>query len=200
MFKASFESTEEAFVIKFEGDFAVPDAVAFEATALTAFDEFSQLVLLHSGRAWESVDGGTTWTAMDRTPFEEVLDLTPLPADGWYASYSGSTSWDMAGEPDEFKDQPATRFHIDEDLIDDSLLASILVAFEGGGSADLEQAGDFDLTAWVSDADNELLGFDMTFTADSSLMGGTDEGDVDVFISAVITQINDPSIVITPPL
>ena len=201
VFEVTIDSTEVALTTIVDGDFRAPDALQLELTVLAADQEIKQQMVLIGGQGWQSVDGVNNWTPIDSTGLTDLLALTPLPTDGWYASFIGFTNQGVVGEPDEFEGQPATRIHIDQESLEDlSALGAIFGGVGASGVEGLDQLKELDMTIWMSEADGEPLAFDMSFLADPSLIGSTGEEDVKLTASAAITNVNDQSIIIRAPV
>lgn len=186
-----------------EGDFMAPDSHSFTSKFEFAGISSTEEAVIIGDDAWYRASGGE-WRATTRNDPDVASAIGLTSADPTFL-FSDELSRDLAAldsETEAINGVQTKRYHIPRETV--AALASI---FGEGFIKDASGLQEFEMTVWVEEETGALVKADLAATAGPEIFGTADapfdlppDATITVTISINLTQTNDPSITIEPPI
>ena len=199
--RTSEAAGEAEFELRIGGNFVAPDAHAFTYDATFAGASGTIEAVIIGDVAWIRVDAGE-WEERTRdAPAVLVLvNLSSADPDFLVDQDFVANLQTLDGEPDSINGVATTRYFIPRETV--SELAGLF-----GGSL-LDDAGgltDLEMTIWLEEETEGLVRAEFAAIGTAELLGeGTldvpPDAEVTISLTIDLTQINDPTISIEPPI
>lgn len=186
-----------------EGDFVAPWSHAWEQSFELAGLSGSESFVIIGDDAWKR-EGIGAWeeTTQADLAAADALDLTAADP-----SFLGDLEFtnelgELEGEPEQINGVSALRYDLSEQI--DAFIDLFGTDFFQGEAAGLE---DLEMTVWLEEGTQTLVRADLAAVAGPEILAGTDapfaistDAKVRVHMTIDITQMNDPSIRVEPPI
>lgn len=181
-----------------DGDFVAPDSHAFSTTFDIAGLSGTEEAVIIGDLAWYR-ESGEEWreTTRDDPDVVSAIDLTSADPSFLSAGNLGEDLSGLDGENEVRNGVSTIRYHVPRGAVD--ALTALL------GDEFLQDASgleSFEMTVWLEEESGALVRAEFSATATSDIFGLAEDPDATVVISMVIdlTQVNDDSISIEPPI
>jgi hypothetical protein len=186
-----------------EGDYVAPDSHAFSTSFSVAGLSGTEEAVIIDDQAWYR-ESGTEWRETTRDDPDIVSAIELTSADPGFLS-ADNLGEDLAGLDSEIEERNGVstrRYHIPRDAVD-----TLIDIFGDEFLQDASGLRDFEMTVWLEEESGALIRAEFSASASPELFGeedpflGLDPNDA-IVVSMVIdlTQINDSSISIEPPI
>ncbi len=194
---------EETFISgQVEGDFVAPDSHAFSSSFAFGGLSGTQEVVIIGNDAWIKEAGGD-WRRATRadSAVADAIDLTSADPDFLQDPEIGDALSALDSEPETINGVDTLRYHIPK-----SALPALTSLLGEDFLQDVSGLKEFEMTVWLEEETGALVRADLAASATPELLGQDAPFDIspDATLSVTmlidLTQINDSSISIEPPI
>lgn len=196
------EETSELITVEVEGDYVGPDSHAYANSFAFAGISASQEVVIIGDDAWIRLGGGD-WSVTSRADPDvlDSIDLTSADPEFLQDAEFAADFAALDSEREERNGVQTRKYFIPREAVE--TLVDIL------GEGFLEDAGglqEFEMTVWLEDETDALVRAELQAVASPELLGDeagfavSSDATINLSMLIDVTQINDDSISIEPPI
>ncbi|MBI5288128.1 MAG: hypothetical protein HY873_04060 [Chloroflexi bacterium] len=183
-----------------EGDYVAPDSHSYSQQFSFAGISGSEDAVIIGGEAWHR-EGESDWEEAD--PDTLNTDLTSADPEFIAGDTEFIEDIDVLDSEDSDVDGRAARKY--SFSLDDIEALSGLLGDDFLDASDLQDIEDFSMVIWIDEDNDVILRADLTATAKAAALGDTGLGvdadqSVKVTLTLLLTNVNDDSIEIEPPI